>query len=239
MVEAVMDRNDVAELVAVTENRRHLYDFLSRCYRTEMDGEFAQALSSMEFACDDQVLMEQMEQMKRCVSDADDALLEHFAVLYNRIFFGMGPIGAKRAFPYESVYTSQKGLLMQDAYEATRIEYRMHGLEKSQSFPEPDDHLAVQLAFVAWLCGGVVEAAGAGDEAAVENALTDQLRFITNHLMNWVDRFTAEMAIATQAAAAERDEGDNVPELFYLALAKFTILFLCFDVESMQSLLGC
>ena len=125
-----------------------------------------------------------------------------------------------------------------DAYEATRLEYRMQGLERNEAFPEPDDHLAVQLAFVSWLCTPIEHAAQSGDAGALEAAFSEQLRFIDNHLLNWLDRFCAELLIAAQSAACDREEGDDSPERFYMHLAKFTILFLRFDRASVADLLS-
>lgn len=239
MAGSALTPEENAAVLLMTDSRRHVYDFLSRCFAKELDGEFAVAVRErFDFDCEDDELISELRAMQSCLDDTGDSALEHFAVLYNRLFFGMGPIGAKRAFPYESVYTSQKGLLMQDAYEATRLEYRMQGLERNEAFPEPDDHLAVQLAFVSWLCTPIEHAAQSGDASALEEAFSEQLRFIDNHLLNWVDRFCAELLIAAQSAACDREEGDDSPERFYMHLAKFTIFFLRFDRASVADLLS-
>lgn len=226
-----------SELSRMNESRRNVYEALARCFEKEMDIPFAEALANgLGFASDDEALTEEVRALQECLRDADDTLMERMAVLFSRLFFGIGPAGARRAFPYESVYTSSKGLLMQDAFETTRVAYREHGLERNEAFGEPDDHLAVQLAFMAHLCSEADGAIAARDGKALEQAYAEQAAFLDGHLLDWVPVFARELEMAGTAAAGER-EGDDAPEMFYVHLARTTLLFLRFDRECLADLL--
>ena len=187
-------------LIDFCENRSRVYALLSRCYETEIDAAFAEAL-------------------------AGEAALEQLAVVFDRAFFGMGPRTAQKAFPYESVYTSEGGLMMQDAYAEVLHVYRGAGFAKNPGFKEPEDHLAVELAFMALLCGRAVEALRAGDEAGAERQLRAQREFLSDHLLNWIDRFTSDVRKAAEDG-------------FYFDLATFTEDFLTADAAELAEVLG-
>lgn len=225
MAENVLDACLARELSALTESRGNVYALLSRCYEKEITAEFAAQLANeFRFQSDNAALMAEMDAMRACMSDVDDQGIEQLAVTYNRVFFGMGPLSAKHAFPYESVYTSQRGLMMQEAYDGTRAVYRENRLQKDASFTEPDDHVAVQLAFMKTQCDRACEALAALDEDAATAAFEQQRAFLAEHLLNWMDRF----AIEAEAAAREG---------FYVHLARFTKGFLEDDASVLADIL--
>ena len=134
------------------------------------------------------------EQIAAC----DEAGIENAAVDFNRVFFGMGPIAAEKAFPYESVYTSDGGLMMQDAYSSAVVEYRAAGFAKDPRFTEPEDHIAVELSYMAARCERAQAALRRGDEGAAEEELRAQQAFLRSHLLSWVDRFAEDVKRAAQ-----------------------------------------
>ncbi len=209
-----------ANLIVFCENRRRVYALLSRCFETEIDTAFADKLArETALESDDPALVEGFAALKADLADADEGALEQLAVAFNRVFFGMGPRTAQKAFPYESVYTSEDGLMMQEAYVQVKRVYAAAGFAKDPSFTEPEDHLAVQLAFMARLCETAVEALQANDAEAAEAALRGQLTFLQDHLLNWIDRFV----IDSKAAAGGG---------FYANLATFTQAYLQADAEA-------
>lgn len=115
--------------------------------------------------------------------------------------------------------------MMQDAYAEVLHVYRGAGFAKNPGFKEPEDHLAVELAFMALLCGRAVEALRAGDEAGAERQLRAQREFLSDHLLNWIDRFTADVRKAAEDG-------------FYFDLATFTEGFLTADAAELAEVLG-
>ncbi|MGS0727885.1 molecular chaperone TorD family protein, partial [Shewanella sp. 0m-11] len=81
-------------------------------------------------------------------------------------------------------------------------------LQVQSEFPEPADHLAVILAYVAHLCTH-------SDDAA-------QLSFIQDNLANWLNNFVAKVT--------EVDHGN-----FYQALARLTYSWVKSDAEWLAS----
>ena len=225
-MEEVMSVELVENLVDFCENRARVYALLSRCYEKELDAAFAAELAeAARVESDDPALAEGFAALQADLAGCDDGQLELLAVVFDRVFFGMGPRSAQKAFPYESVYTSEGGLMMQEAYAEVLHVYRNAGFAKNPGFKEPEDHLAVELAFMALLCGRAVEALRAGDEAGAERRLRAQREFLCDHLLNWIDRFTADVRKAAEDG-------------FYFDLATFTEDFLTADAAELAEVLG-
>lgn len=220
-------------LTEFCENRGRVYGLLARCFEREVDASFAAELAgAAPLAADDGALVDGFARMQRAVAgcDGDEAALERLAVAFNRVFFGMGPRTAQKAFPYESVYTSDKGLMMQDAYSQVKAVYREAGFAKNPAFTEPEDHLAVELAFMAELCARAGAALAAGDAAAAEASLVQQRDFVEAHLLNWIDRFAADAAAADPGEAGEGG--------FYAHAARFAQRFAAADAAALQDVLA-
>jgi TorA maturation chaperone TorD len=123
-------------------------------------------------------------------------------------------------FPYESVYTSQERLLMQRARDEVLAAYRDEGLAKTAAFREPEDHLAVELDFMARLCQKTVDALAEGQIDAALALLDRQRAFLDEHLLVWVPRFSQDLA---QAASSDFYRGVAVLTQEHLAQEGATI----------------
>lgn len=207
-------------LVNFCENRRRVYALLSRCYEKEMTAEFAAELASCAaLESDDTTLVAGFADLQADLTGIDAAELDMLAVVFNRVFFGMGPRTAQKAFPYESVYTSLKGLMMQDAYSEVLHLYRDAQFEKNPDFTEPEDHVAIELAFMVRLCERTIELLRSGKGDAAEALLADQLAFVRTHLLNWVPTFSVEVQTSAEGG-------------FYAHLAAFTVAYLKADEQA-------
>jgi TorA maturation chaperone TorD len=119
---------------------------------------------------------------------------------YTRLFIGPHRLPCP---PLESVYTSSKRLMMQDAYDEVREFYSRIGIEVGSADVMPD-HIGAELNFLAILCDRI---ANEPEKQAQYEALAEE--FLTSHLRNWTPRFTTDMEEASET-------------LFYKALAKIT-----------------
>lgn len=201
MGSAESSQRELDQLAAECEARGSVYGFLSRCFERELDCAFSEECANgwtVEF--EDEALTQGIRDLCASAADLTEGDREELAVDFNRVFFGMGPLASEKAFPYESVYTSEGGLMMQDAYSAVLQEYREDGFAKNPGFSEPEDHLAVELAFMAELCKRSAEALAHGDQEAAEVALRKQEAFLSAHLLVWIKRFAADVRRASQLA---------------------------------------
>lgn len=216
----------VDNLVSFSQSRGNVYALLSRCFEKEMDVSLAKQLAcEFSFVSNDVALTESLAAMRHDVADCDEARLEQLAVVFDRAFFGMGPRATQKAFPYESVYTSAEGLMMQDAYSQAVEAYRSERLAKNPGFHEPEDHLAVEFVFMRILCEKTVAALGCGDGEEAERLLAQQRAFLQEHVLTWIDRFAADLRKSAEGG-------------FYAHLATFTEAFAHADVAALDEVLG-
>ncbi|MBP2656549.1 MAG: TorD-like chaperone [Firmicutes bacterium] len=185
----------ISEYSAIILNRENLYRFLGRLYKVEADQTLLDQLADICFPteCGEDELAKgyrMLEEYRRCLGS--DPLTD-LAVDYARVFLGAGVAGNEAAYPYESVYTSTKRLIMQDARDQVVAVYRAKGLTKLETLEFPEDHLALELEFMAYLCHETQQALAVRDWTAVSACLKEQIDFLAQHLLNWVPAFCADI----------------------------------------------
>lgn len=222
---ADMEKEQAEELAVLCENRERAYRLIARLFEREVDDGFAAHLTDPNaFSIDNERVQAPFEALRERLGDCGEQVLEDLAVDFDRVFFGVGPLMAEKAFPYESVYTSGSGLMMQDAYVDVRHEYREAGWVKNPDFKEPEDHIAIELSFVATCCALAARSLREGDEAAAESCLIVQRSFLDTHLLNWVERFAADVRKANGG--------------FYADAASFMVAYLKADRELLKDVIA-
>ncbi len=193
-----------------------IYRFLSRIFRREPDAAAVAALRGVRFpeafaqglSPAAQKWLTAGARFNRAVSELASDAQETLAVDFAHAFLGAGVASGEAAFPYASVYTSEKRSVMQEAWS------RMHELLSNRGLAAPaeqaellDDHLAVELDYAAWLC---------------ENGSAKELReFLNVYLLGWVPAWCAD---AEKYAETE----------FYRAAVELTESFLRLEYETLS-----
>ncbi|MEI3377116.1 MAG: molecular chaperone TorD family protein [Coriobacteriales bacterium] len=102
-------------------------------------------------------------------------------------------------FPYESVYSTQERLLMRSSRDDVVAQYEAAGFRPLQeSGHEPEDHLSIQLRFLAALLAA--EAGVQGELVSIfpEEARETRKRFVAEHMKGWIPRFAKEVEARAQ-----------------------------------------
>lgn len=140
------------------------------------------------------------------VSDADlPGRARDLAGAFARLFLGVG--GRQSAPPYQSFYTSSHGRLMQEPAAMMQAELRRRDTRLAEDFPEPPDHISVQLSVLAEL----VETASAAVQA----------EFLDARLLGWIGAFRDRCV-----------EGDSTG--FYAAAARSLVDFTHEDAAALR-----
>ena len=226
------DDNEMVEdldeaLIRAMERKAETYEFIARLFRVEVDEELLAGLHSMRFPTstgNDKVDEGHALILKHLGKPADNELLE-LSKDYVRAFLGSGVDGLSAAYPYESVYTSAKRLLMQEARDEVLAIYRSYGLDKNEGWKDGEDHIALELEFEAALCRRCADALRAGDEETAHGLELTQRNFLHDHLLNWVPMMTADVRRFAQTD-------------LYRGLALLTEGFLETDAEFLDELLA-
>ena len=96
--------------------------------------------------------------------------------------------------------------------------YRTCGYEAQEYRHVPDDHLAIELDFLAALAQDALDACDAGDAQRAQDAFDAGTSFLKSHLSQWVGEFASDLR-----------ERDGSP--FYCAVADAIVAFVQADCE--------
>jgi anaerobic dimethyl sulfoxide reductase subunit B len=87
--------------------------------------------------------------------------------------------------PWESVYCNENQLLFQEQTAQVREWYRRFNLESEQIYQEPDDHMGLELSFLAHLAASALDARLQGDEESFQALMDAQRQFLSEHTLIW------------------------------------------------------
>jgi len=116
------------------------------------------------------------ETMQRLPADLGAEQLDHLAADFADIYLN----NRLRAAPNESVWLDDDGLMMQEPMFQVRDWYRRHGVAAEDWRRFPDDHLTLQLQFIAHLLS--------------QNQLAAAAQFMDEHLLRWLTDFAVRVA---------------------------------------------
>lgn len=94
-------------------------------------------------------------------------------------------VGKPLAPVWESVYFNEDRMLFQKQTLEVREFYARFGLQAERKGHEPDDHIGLELSFLAHLAKLALQSLESGDEAAVEKNLQAQRDFLAQHILRW------------------------------------------------------
>ncbi|QUN07099.1 molecular chaperone TorD family protein [Shewanella yunxiaonensis] len=216
-----MDQN--AEYAMLIGNREELYLLLGRLYKLEVDESLLERLAEMQFPKNsgDAELNEGYQLLTNYLKHQKNET--DLAVDYARVFLGAGIYSGLVAHPYESVYTSPERLVMQEAWVDVVATYHANGLDKAASLDIPEDHIALECEFMAYLCHKIQQAMSKDDWSTITRAIDTQKEFLQKHLLNWVPNFCEDIQ---RCASSD----------FYKAVAKITDRFLKLDLDILEEL---
>ena len=192
---ATLSERDRAMLVGLNEQRENMYGLLSRLYKVEMDADFYKGLCEAAFPAatgNDDVDAGYRRIALYCASHRDDALLD-LARDYARVFIGHGNNAYAAAYPFESVYTSEKRLLMQEARDEIVEVYRESGFAVDASWEDPEDHIALELEYMQMMARRARQALEAGEDGRALELLDEQRTFLLRHLLSWTPFLANDM----------------------------------------------
>lgn len=216
-----------ADLIEACKQRATTYGFLSRLYRKEVDADLLEELHDLRFRVSygNADVDEGYRRIATYLSGIWENTETELAADFMRVFFGHGYDGHAAAYPFESIYVSEKRLLMQSARDEVLALYRAAGLDKQPSWKEGEDHLALELEYMQILTDRTVEALCKGNQDEAVALVKTQANFLDDHLLSWVPMMTAEMK---RFAKTE----------FYQGLAYLTDGFLAIEKELIDELLA-
>ena len=200
-------QQEADDALQLLDSRRSIYAFLARVFEKEVSITFLKQCTSKE-----NPLLQMASNDNPAEGEGDKELGEGFRELtkylngtsrkdltstkleldieYANLFLG---VKGKPPHPSESVYTTEDHLLMQKARDEVMFAYRAAGVDKVTEFREPEDHIAIELQFMAFLCEKTARAFKARNRMDVEKFLKMQEDFLIKHLSLWVPGLTKDI----------------------------------------------
>lgn len=180
----------VQDIVALNEGRAALYRVLAHYYFKELtDGEIDR-LSRQDFAGldgGDPLIAEGFADMRAYLRKRNTGTRQALAVDYAHTFLAAGNYESFAATPFESVFTSEPGLLMQEARDEVYKLYCEEGIQPDESLHTPEDHLSFEFEFMACLLDRTNDALRARDWDTACSYARKVADFNRDHQLNWVD----------------------------------------------------
>lgn len=225
--QAATEETTLADVHVALKERTATYGLLSRLFRKEIDERLLNEMRGLRYrvSTGNANVDEGNRLITTYLSGVWENSITELAADYMRVFFGHGYNGHAAAYPFESVYTSEKRLLMQSARDEVLALYRAAGLDKDEDWKEGEDHIALELEYMQILAGRAADALIRGDRESAITQLTAQRNFLDDHLLGWAPMLAAEMK-----KFAKTD--------FYRGLASMMVGFLECDLELLDDLLA-
>lgn len=187
--------DSLESVVSLIESQGHMNHFLASLFLAEPDDALLDEIArlDLDLNVENPSLKRGFELLRSFCERSSATSSTDLAVEYARIFLGAGLEPGEGAYPYESVYTSERRLMMQEARDRVMEFYRRAGMHLDNSACEPEDHIGYELEFISHLCERAAESLRAGDtEGAIEH-LDLQRRFLATHLLPWVPRLCEDV----------------------------------------------
>jgi TorA maturation chaperone TorD len=132
-----------------------------------------------------------------------------------------GALGPAAAPPWQSVYLDREQVVMGEETIRVRTLFARFGLVSTLTDQQPEDHLGLQLQFLAALAARTAERLAAGDEPGARTLLEGMCECLEAHLLRWVGEFV-------DLAEAASESG------FYAGLSRLTLGLLRFDLDDLR-----
>ena len=217
----------IEELACACEDRAATYALLSHLYHKEVDEKYLDVLNEMLYpvSSGNETMDIGHYHIAKYLSNAWFDPITKLSVDYLKTFLGDGIDSHAAAYPFESVYTSEKRLLMQGARDEVLAIYRSCGLDKAKGWSVGEDHLSVELEFMRILCLRAARALREGAEDEAYSLINTQYNFLKDHLRIWVPVFVQDVYRFSKT-------------LFYHGVAELTEGFLQTECELLSQLVG-
>lgn len=169
-----------------------LFGLIGKIIYTEPDKAWLESLirddvfSEVPFGAEQTETMRGIELLQRWTKEnkegLDPAQFKMVKDDHLNLFIGLNKVPAPM---WESVYFSEKKLMFQEQTLKIREWYARFGLQAERINREPDDHIGLEMSFVAHLASLAFQAIEQNDEIKLNETQQAQREFLSEHLLRW------------------------------------------------------
>lgn len=180
----------ISQLIEVNAGRAAYYRMLAELFFRELTQQQVDHLAGMDFAGmagDNALIAEGYEDMHRYLRHANSGTRQALACDYAHTFLAAGNYETFAATPFESVFTSELGLMMQEARDGVYKMYCEQHIQPQADLHVPEDHVSFEFEFLATVIERTNAALLASDFDRVRDLAQTVSDFHAQHQLNWVD----------------------------------------------------
>lgn len=183
------------------EERLLIYNLLGSIYRQGVTADIVNFLADKE-AMDDVAQLTDHSLWKQGIirlqqetnnKIQEGCYLDELNEEYMELFIGPGHLEAP---PWESVYLTRERLLFGEPTFKVRNFYHSFGIACSTGENEPDDHIGLELLFMAKLIEQTL--AYIAENQSIKQELMGQKKFLEEHILKWVPAFCSDLRKAAK-----------------------------------------
>ena len=216
-----------AGLASALQGRAAFYDALAALYYKPLTQEQVDLVAEGDLSAFGEasaLMAEGLHDMERALAKRHSGTRQELAVDFTAAFAGTSSWKGRYATPYESVFTSEEGLLFQESYHEVYRLYRENSVRTADGYDFPDDHLSYLCEFQAVLSKRAIEALETGDVEGARRQVGLSKAVLHDHILSWFDAFeeTALCILKTR---------------FYRGVLKASKGFFLFDADMLDDAL--
>ncbi len=194
--DAIEERGtDLTEMLAALEGRAEFYETLSYLYFKPLTQEQVDNMARADFSAFAGIgdgFASGIRDVTVYLRKRNTGTRQELAVDFTSAFAGTKTYEGRSAVPYESVFTSEEGLLFQKGYQEVFSTFKKSSLKLRDGIDYPDDHLSFMCEYMAIMsrrAATALETPGGCERARAD--MDASLAFLTDHILSWFDDFSA------------------------------------------------
>lgn len=214
------------ELFSALEGRRSFYDLLAALYFKPLTLEQIDNFDNINLSAYAEVndpLAQGVNDIERYLNKRHSGTRRELAVDFTGCFGGTSTWKGRYAVPYESVFTSDEGLLYQGSFHEVHSLFKRSGITRAEGYDYPDDHLSFMFEYLGILSTRMIRSLEEGDTESALRHIAVSKEFMDDHILSWFDDFSdlASHLLTTR---------------FYRGVLSATKGFLLFDSDLMDDI---
>lgn len=214
------------QMIEALEGRAAFYDLLASIYFRPLTQQQIDSIAAMDlsvYADVNEFFADGLNDVTRYLRKRNTGTRQELAVDFTTSFGGTASWKGMYATPYESCFTSEEGFMMQDSYHEVFELFRRNGIQRSEGYDYPHDHLSFMCEFLVVISNRTVAALREGDRAtALDNVKLSQ-DFLQAHILSWFDQLIERASLLQKTR-------------FYRGILKISKGFFLFDAEVLEEL---
>lgn len=215
------------EMISALEGRAAFYDLIAALFFRPLTAEQIENIANLdlsEYTDYNEYFAKGINDITRYLNKRNTGTRQELAVDFTAAFAGTSSWKGEYAVPYESVFTSEEGLLFQDAYHEVFTLYKKNRVARKEGYDFPDDHLSFMCEFLAILSGRTIDALKAGNRAEALEQASVSRAFLEDHILSWYDKLHERALLLIETR-------------FYRGILDICKGFFLFDAELMDSII--